>query len=223
MASDTRNGPKRIRLMLVDDHTVFRIGLSSLFRTVSTVNVVAEAGTVQQAVALARHTAPDVVLMDVRLPDGDGMDACRAILRARPETRILMLSGYTDDDAVVASIQSGAAGYLLKGIEPEQLIEAVERVASGASLLDPQVTETALEFMRRGGRPDAQHPFAALSDQQRRIAVLIADGKTNRQIAAELSLSPHTIKTYVSSMLHKLRLSRRSQIAALMVRRRGDS
>jgi len=186
-------------------------------------NVVAEASTVQQAVALARDTAPDVVLMDVRLPDGDGIDACRAILLERPETRILMLSGYADDDAVIASIQAGAAGYLLKDIQPERLIEAVERVASGASLLDPQVTGRALDFVRHGGQPEARHPFAALSEQERRIAVLIADGKTNRQIGAELSLSPHTIKTYVSNMLQKLHLSGRSQIAVLVASGRGDS
>jgi len=211
-------GPSAIRLMLVDDQELFRIGLASLFETVSTVTVVAEADSVTQAIAMARQSRPDVVLMDLRLPDGDGVEACRAILAERPETRVVMLTVDDDEDAVLSSVAAGAAGYLLKTVPPSRLIEAVERVASGASVLDPQVTQTALEFMRRGGNEPGD-VLAGLSEQERRIALLVAEGKTNRQIGAELALSPHTVKTYISNMLHKLHLTSRSQVAALVARR----
>jgi two-component system response regulator DevR len=204
--------------MLVDDHKVLRIGLASLFQTVPSVDVVAEAGSAEEAIAEARRTQPDVVLMDVRLPDADGVEACRAILAERPQTRVVMLTSYPDDDAVIASIMAGAAGYLLKQTDPERLIDGVEKVAAGASLLDPEVTRAALEFMRRGGTPPMDESVASLSDQERRILPLIAEGKTNREIGAELSLSPHTVKTYVSSIFQKLHLARRSQAAAFVGR-----
>ncbi|HLQ34722.1 MAG TPA: response regulator transcription factor [Chloroflexota bacterium] len=207
-----------IRLMLVDDHKVLRIGLASLFQTVPSVEVVGEAGNAEEAVDVALRTEPDVVLMDVRLPDGDGVEATRAIMSERPQTRIIMLTSYPDEDAVIASIMAGAAGYLLKQTDPERLIEAVERVAAGASLLDPDVTRSALEFMRHGGSSQNDDSLAGLSDQERRILPLIAEGKTNREIGAELSLSPHTVKTYVSSIFQKLHLARRSQAAAFVGR-----
>jgi two-component system, NarL family, response regulator DevR len=207
-----------IRLMLVDDHKVLRIGLASLFHTVPSIEVVGEAGSADEAVVEARRCNPDVILMDVRLPDGDGVDACRAISSELPHTRIVMLTSYPDEDAVIASIMAGAAGYLLKQTDPERLIEAVERVAAGASLLDPDVTQAALEFMRRGASPHTKDSLAGLSDQERRILPLIAEGKTNREIGAELSLSPHTVKTYVSSIFQKLHLARRSQAAAFVTR-----
>jgi DNA-binding NarL/FixJ family response regulator len=207
-----------IRLMLVDDHKVLRIGLASLFQTVPSVEVVGEAGGTEEAIQVAMRTDPDVVLMDVRLPEGDGIEACRAILAERPQTRIIMLTSYPDEDAVIASIMAGAAGYLLKQTDPERLIEAVERVADGASLLDPEVTRSALEFMRRGETAQADDSLASLSDQERRILPLIAEGKTNREIGAELNLSPHTVKTYVSSIFQKLHLARRSQAAAFVGR-----
>jgi len=207
-----------IRLMLVDDHKVLRIGLASLFQTVPSVEVVGEAGNAEEAVDVALRTEPDVVLMDVRLPDGDGVEATRAIMSERPQTRIIMLTSYPDEDAVIASIMAGAAGYLLKQTDPERLIEAVERVAAGASLLDPDVTRSALEFMRHGGSSQNDDSLAGLSDQERRILPLIAEGKTKREIGAELSLSPHTVKTYVSSIFQKLHLARRSQAAAFVGR-----
>jgi two-component system, NarL family, response regulator DevR len=207
-----------IKLMLVDDHKVLRIGLASLFHTVATIDVVAEAGSAGEALLEAKRAKPDVVLMDVRLPDGDGVEACRAIISELPQTRVIMLTSYPDEDAVIASIMAGAAGYLLKQTDPERLIEAVERVAAGASLLDPDVTQAALEFMRRGASPAAEDSLSGLSDQERRILPLIAEGKTNREIGAELSLSPHTVKTYVSSIFQKLHLARRSQAAAFVTR-----
>lgn len=204
--------------MLVDDHKVLRIGLASLFQTVPGVEVVAEAGSAEEALTEALRTNPDVILMDVRLPGGDGVEACRAIIAERPQTRVIMLTSYPDEDAVIASIMAGAAGYLLKQTDPERLIEAVERVAGGASLLDPEVTRAALEFMRRGGSSQVDDSLASLSEQERRILPLIAEGKTNREIGAELSLSPHTVKTYVSSIFQKLHLARRSQAAAFVGR-----
>lgn len=204
--------------MLVDDHKVLRIGLASLFHTVPTIDVVGEAGSAEEALSEARRCQPEVVLMDVRLPDGDGVEACRAICSELPQTRVIMLTSYPDEDAVIASIMAGAAGYLLKQTDPERLIEAVERVAGGASLLDPDVTQAALEFMRRGASLHSDESLSALSDQERRILPLIAEGKTNRQIGTELSLSPHTVKTYVSSIFQKLHLARRSQAAAFATR-----
>lgn len=207
-----------IRLMIVDDHKVLRIGLVSLFQTAPGIEVVGEASTAAEAVELARQTAPDIILMDVRLPDSDGVAACRAILSDWPKTRVIMLTSYPDEDAVIASIMAGAAGYLLKQTDPERLIEAVERVAGGASLLDPEVTRAALDFVRRGGVTTADESLTILSDQERRILPLIAEGKTNRQIGADLTLSPHTVKTYVSSIFQKLHLARRSQAAAYVTR-----
>jgi len=208
-----------IRLMLVDDHKVLRIGLASLFHTVPAIDVVAEASTAEEALIEARRTQPDVVLMDIRMPDGDGVEACRAICAELPDTRIIMLTSYPDEDAVIASIMAGAAGYLLKHTDPERLIEAVERVNGGASLLDPEVTRVALDFMRSGaGMPAIKDALSILSDQERRILACIAEGKTNREIGVDLGLSPHTIKTYVSSILQKLHLARRSQAAAFISR-----
>lgn len=207
--------PGSIRLMLVDDHKVVRLGLASLFDTVEDVEIVGEAGAVAQAVELARAQRPDVVIMDVRLTDGSGIDACRDIRSARPETKVIMLTSHADEDAVVASIMAGAAGYLLKQSEPERLIEAVRTAAAGNSLLDPAVTRIVMERMQRLG--GAEHdPLAVLSEQERKVLPLIAEGKTNREIAAELILSEHTVKTYVSNILQKLNLSRRAEAAAFI-------
>ncbi len=208
---------RQTTLLLVDDHAVVRLGLVALLKTVPQFAVVAEAATVAEALVQARRTKPDVVVMDVRLPDGSGVEACRAIRSERPETRVLMLTSFSDDEAVVASVLAGAAGYLLKNTEPDRLIEAIELVARGESLLDPRVTAVVLERLRRGPARDAD-PLAALSEHERRIVPMIAAGKTNREIAAELHLSEHTVKAYVSDILRKLRLTRRAQAAALVSR-----
>ena len=209
-----------IRLLLVDDHHVVRLGLAALFATVPRLSVVGEAGTIAEAVAQARQLEPTVVVMDVRLPDGSGVEACREIRSERPDTRVIMLTSYADRDAVVASIMAGAAGYLLKQTEPERLIEAVKTVAEGGSLLDPTITESVLDWMRTLGPQGANDPLAGLSEQQRRILPLIAEGKTNREIAAELYLSEHTVKTYVSTILQKLQLTRRAEAAAYIAQHR---
>ncbi|HZT07376.1 MAG TPA: response regulator transcription factor [Chloroflexota bacterium] len=209
-----------IRLLLVDDHHVVRLGLASLFATVPHFSVVGEAGTIAEAVARVRECEPNVVIMDVRLPDGSGVEACREIRSERPDVRVIMLTSYADRDAVVASIMAGAAGYLLKQTEPNRLIDAVNSVALGGSLLDPGITETVLDWMRHLGPQDVDDPLAGLSEQERKILPLIAEGKTNREIAGDLYLSEHTVKTYVSNILQKLQLTRRAEAAAYIAQRR---
>ena len=163
--------------------------------------------------ALAKRRRPNVVIMDVRLPDGSGVDACRQIRSERPTTRVVMLTSFADDDAVVAAILAGASGYLLKQSEPERLVAAVESAAAGGSLLDPAVTETVLRWMR--GTASAGGPASRLSEQERKILPLIAEGKTNREIGGELYLSEHTVKTYVSRILAKLGCANRTQAAII--------
>ena len=209
-----------IRLLLVDNHQIVRIGLATLFRTVPYFLVIGEAGTVAEAVAQARHGAPDVVLMDVRLPDGSGIEACRQIRSERPEARVLMLTSYSDEEAVIASIMAGAAGYLLKDTDAEKLIEGIETIARGGSLLDPTVTQTVLSWVQRPGAQVPGDPLTQLSQREQEILPLVAEGKTNREIALLLSLSEHSVKSYVSNILQKLRLTRRVEAAAFMARRK---
>ena len=199
------------------------MGVASLFDGLPLMAVVSQAASAQSAISMARQSRPDVVLMEARLPDGAGADVCRAILSEQPKVRVLMLSADADRSVVVASIQAGAAGDLLKDIDPARLLEAVGRVASGSSVLDPRLTETALDFMRRGSPSEASGPLSALSEQERQITLLVAEGKTNREIGAELSLSVHTIKGYVSGIFQKLHVGRRSQVAALVARGGRDS
>ncbi len=207
-----------IRLLLVDDHAVVRLGLVSLFGAAPHVQVVGEAGSVAEALALTRRHQPDVVLMDVRLPDGSGIEACREIRADCPGTRVVMLTSFADEDAVITAILAGASGYLLKASQPESLITAVERASEGGSLLDPAVTDTVLRWMRDVPLGPVAGPLRGLSEQERNILPLIADGKTNRQIAAALYLSEHTVKTYVSNILRKLKLTRRVEAATFMAR-----
>jgi two-component system, NarL family, response regulator DevR len=207
-----------IRVLVVDDHPVFRLGLTTLLRTVPDLEVAGEAESISDAVDLADLLAPDVVLMDVRLRAGSGVEACREIRSRRSESRILMLTSFPDEEAVVASILAGASGYLLKDSEPARLIDAIHTVAGGGSLLDAQTTQTLLSWMRREEAPVAADPLAGLSTQERNILPLIADGQTNREIAGTLSLSEHTVKTYISHILEKLQLTRRSELAALITR-----
>jgi two-component system response regulator DevR len=208
-----------IRLLLVDNHQIVRIGLAALFRTVPHFLVVGEGGTVAEAVAQARQCSPDVVLMDVRLPDGSGIEACRQIRSERPEARVLILTSYSDEEAVIASIMAGAAGYLLKDTDAEELIQGIEAIARGGSLLDPAVTQTVLSWMQRPGIQVSGDPLSELSEREREILPLIAEGKTNRGIALLLFLSENSVKSYVSNILQKLHLARRAEAAAFMARR----
>ena len=206
-----------IRVLLVDDHDVVREGLRSLLRRAQDIEVVGEAGTAASAVSEAQRLQPDVVVLDVRLPDGNGVEVCRDIRDQRPETRVLMLTSYADDEALFASIMAGAAGYLLKETRASALLEAIVTAARGGSLLDPSMTQRVFERLRTAGTGSTD-PLAQLSEQEQRIIGLIAEGKTNREIAAEVYLSDKTVKHYVSNILSKLQLTRRSEAAAFWAR-----
>lgn len=208
-----------IRVMLVDDHEVVREGLRTLLSRNKGMQVAAEAGTMQEAIEAAARAKPDVIVMDVRLPDGSGVEACRTIREARPETKVIMLTSYADDEALFASIVAGAAGYLLKQTRGQAVLEAITSVAAGRSLLDPDVTGKVLERVRRG-REDQDPAFASLTEQERKVLEHLAEGKTNREIGAVLFLSEKTVKNYVSRILDKLGLSRRAEAAAYMAKRR---
>jgi DNA-binding NarL/FixJ family response regulator len=173
-----------------------------------------------EAVAAARRFRPDIVVMDVRLPDGTGIEACRDIRAEMPETRVVMLTSYPDEEAVLAAIMAGASGYLLKQIRGRDLVEALESIGRGSSLLDPVVTERVLERVRRIASGEGRDELAELTSQERKILMLVAEGKTNREIAAEVFLSDKTVKNYVSSILSKLNLQRRAQAAAFVAKRR---
>jgi DNA-binding NarL/FixJ family response regulator len=210
-----------VRVLIVDDHDVVREGLRSLIQKRTEFGLVGEADSLAAAVEAARKHQPDVIIMDVRLPDGSGVEACREIRTERPATKVLMLTSYSDDEAVLNSIMAGASGYLLKQTRSTDLLEALRRVAAGESLLDPGVTTRVLERLR-SGKGEADDDLALLSDQEQKILDLIAEGKTNKEIAEEVFLSDKTVKNYVSSILSKLNLRRRSEAAAFIARRRGQ-
>jgi DNA-binding NarL/FixJ family response regulator len=210
------------RLLVVDDHEVVRQGLVALLDRRPNFQVVAEAGTVEEALAQARLHQPDIVIMDVRLPDGSGVEACREIRADLPETRVVMLTSFPDDEAVLSAIVAGAAGYLLKQIRARDLVSALEAVGRGESLLDPAVTERVLARVRQIATGEIHDELAGLTPQERKILLLVAEGMTNKAIAAEIFLSDKTVKNYVSSILAKLNLERRAQAAAFVARHRLD-
>jgi two-component system response regulator DevR len=209
---------RRLRLLVVDDHEVVRQGLISLLDRRPGFEVVAQAGSVAEAVAMAARHEPDLVIMDVRLPDGSGIEACREIRAARPETRVIMLTSFPDEEAVLSAIIAGASGYLLKQVRGRDLVSALESVGRGESLLDPAITEKVLERVRRAATGSATDELAELTTQERKILLLVADGKTNKEIAGEVFLSDKTVKNYVSSILSKLNLQRRAQAAAFVAK-----
>lgn len=202
-----------IKLLIVDDHEMVRLGLRSILERGTEIQVVGEAGSPKDAIYQAGVLRPDVVLMDVRMPGGSGIDACREILARDPQMKIIMLTSYGDEDAVYAAIMAGAAGYLLKEINRAGLVEAVVGVHEGRSLLDPEVTRKVLERIRRMASQTDAVTKAALSEQEKRVLRLVAEGKTNKQIAADLFLSDKTIKHHISNILGKLNLTSRSQAA----------
>jgi two-component system response regulator DevR len=205
------------RLFLVDDHEIVRRGLRELFEDEDDLSVVGEAGSVAEAIARIPATVPDVAVLDMRLPDGDGVDLCREIRSTHPSVACVMLTSVADDEAVYASILAGASGYLLKQIRENDLVEGVRRVGRGESLLDPAVTARVLERLRAPA-PPAHDPLSGLTAQERRILLLIADGLTNRQIGESLFLAEKTVKNYVSNLLSKLGMSRRTQAAVFATR-----
>jgi two-component system response regulator DevR len=205
-----------IRVFLLDDHEIVRRGLRELLEAEEDLVVVGEAGTAEEALARAPALRPDVAVLDVRLPDGDGVEVCREIRSRRPESRCLMLTSFSDDEALFSAILAGAAGYVLKQIRGTDLVEAIRHVARGESLLDAAVTARVMERLRS---PAPANPeLESLTDQERRILDLIAEGLTNRQIGERMYLAEKTVKNYVSNVLMKLGMSRRSEAAAYAAR-----
>jgi two-component system response regulator DevR len=204
--------------MLVDDHEVVRDGIRLLLNNTHEVVVCAEASTAREAVATAARALPDVIVMDVRLPDGSGIEATRDIRAARPQTAVLMLTSFADDEALFASIMAGAAGYVLKQIRGDELVRAIRAVGAGQSLLDPAVTKGVFDRLRKGKHLLRDEKLARLSPQEERILAQVADGRTNGQIATDLGLAEKTVKNYVSSILAKLEVARRAEAAAYLAR-----
>jgi two-component system, NarL family, response regulator DevR len=207
-----------LRVMLVDDHEVVRDGVRALLESADDIVVCAEAGSVRAAIDEAARTRPDVVVMDVRLADGSGIEATREIRAQRAKTPVLMLTSFADDEALFASIMAGAAGYVLKQIQGAEIVKAIREVGAGNSLLDPEVTKSVLDRLRRGKHLMKDEKLARLSPQEERILTLVADGRTNKEIGDELGLAEKTVKNYVSSILSKLEVGRRAEAAAYLAR-----
>lgn len=210
---------KPIRLLIADDHKIVRLGLATLFSHYPRIQVVGEAGTTAMVVKETIRTKPDVVLMDVRFPDGSGIEACREIRAACPNTHVLFLTSFADEDAMLSAILAGASAFLLKHTDEEPLIHAVEAVAKGQSILDPAVIEPLLARVRSLSAQIQMNQPCILSPQEERIMGLIVDGKTNKEIAHLLDLSTKTVKNYLGNIFQKLQVSRRSQAAALFAKR----
>jgi len=204
-----------IRVFLLDDHELVRRGVRDLLQSEADIEVVGEAGTAAEAVGRIPATSPHVAVLDVRLPDGDGIEVCRDVRSKHPEIACIMLTSVADDEAVYAAIMAGAAGYVLKQVRGNDLIDGIRRVSRGESLLDPSVTTQILERLRH---PEGGDHLSSLTDQERSILTLIADGLTNRQIGEQLFLAEKTVKNYVSNLLAKLGMSRRTEAAVYAAR-----
>ena len=207
-----------LRVMLVDDHEVVRGGVRAMLQATDDIIVTAEAASVREAIDEAARSRPDVIVMDVRLTDGSGIEATRQIRADRPATRVLMLTSFADDDALFASIMAGASGYVLKQVNSAELLRAIRAVGRGESLLDPAVTTSVLDRLRKGKHLLQDERLARLSPQEERILGSVADGRTNREIGEELGLAEKTVKNYVSSILSKLEVARRAEAAAYLAR-----
>ena len=207
-----------LRVMLVDDHEVVRNGIRATLQATEDIVVTAEAASVREAIDEAARSRPDVIVMDVRLTDGSGIEATRQIRADRPATRVLMLTSFADDEALFSSIMAGASGYVLKQVNSAELLRAIRAVAKGESLLDPAVTSSVLDRLRMGKHLMKDEKLARLSPQEERILTAVADGKTNREIGEDLHLAEKTVKNYVSSILSKLEVARRAEAAAYLAR-----
>lgn len=216
----TTERTESVRILIADDHEVVRIGLAALLDRQPGFSVVGEARSGDEAVRLARERRPDVVVMDIRMPDGSGIDACRTITTELSKTPVIMLTSYADSDALFAAIDAGASGYVLKRVGSTELVDAVRTVAAGGSLLDPAVTRNVLDRLRNASRLEEAGAFADLTDQERRVLTHIAAGDSNREIAGHLGLAEKTVRNYVSSLLAKLSLASRSQAASYAIRNR---
>ena len=207
-----------LRVLLVDDHEVVRSGIAALLKATEDIVIAGEAGSVREAIDEADRARPDVVVMDVRLADGSGIEATREIRARRPETQVLMLTSFADDEALFASIMAGASGYVLKQVRSGELVNAIRAVGEGKSLLDPAITRSVLDRLRKGKHLMKDEKLARLSPQEERILTLVADGKTNKEVGEELHLAEKTVKNYVSSILSKLEVARRAEAAAYLAR-----
>jgi DNA-binding NarL/FixJ family response regulator len=205
-----------IRIVLIDDHEVVRAGIKAMIDAQDDMEVVGEAGTAEDGVRRVGYDEPDVVVLDVRLPDGSGVESCRDIRTRFPDVKVLMLTSFADEEALLAAILAGASGYVLKRVKGTDLVNDIRRVGAGESLLDPEMTEKLFERLRSGPKSDPL--LARLSDQEREIVSHIAEGKTNKQIADDMFLAEKTVKNYVSNLLAKMGMSRRSEAAAYVAR-----
>jgi len=209
-----------IRVFLLDDHEIVRRGVQDLLEAEADIEVVGDASTAQQALRRVPALKPDVAVLDVRLPDGDGVSVCRELRSQMPELRCLMLTSFADDDAIFDAILAGASGYVLKQIRGNDLVSAVRTVAAGGSLLDPATTASVLERMRQ--KAEQRDPLGHLTDREKEILILIGEGLTNKQIGERLFLAEKTVKNYVSGLLAKLGMERRTQVAVLATEIRRD-
>lgn len=205
------------RILIVDDHEVVRLGLKSLLDQHPYFEVVAEAGSAKDAIEKVDKFSPDVVLMDIRLPGASGIEACEEITKNYPDTRVIMLTSYAEDEMLFSAIRAGASGYVLKQIGAEDLMKAIEAVGRGEGLLDPAVTQRVFQEVRRAVREEEASAFASLSQQEKHVLILVSEGRTNREIAKSLYLGEGTVRNYVSSILSKLGVSNRAEAAAYAV------
>lgn len=207
--------PASIRTLLVDDSEVVRMGLRALLEGTEDIAVVGEAGSVAEAIRVCGQTQPDVILLDLRLPDGMGFEACRRMLQNHPDIRILVLTSVSDEKLVDEAIRAGAHGYLLKEVNAQALIKAIREVAAGKSILDPTITARVLQLVKENNQTGGEAALASLSPQERKVLALIAEGRTNKEVAMEMHLAEKTVKNYLSTVFEKLHVTRRSQAAVL--------
>ncbi len=207
----------RQRILLVDDHEVVRLGLKALLEKHPGFEVVAEAVGVRDAIEKTKSYKPDVVVMDIRLKGGSGIEACQDITENHPDTKVIMLTSYAEDEMLFSAIRAGAAGYVLKQIGGDDLVRAIEAIGRGEALLDPAVTQRVFQEVRKAAREEEASAFAELTQQEMHVLQLVSEGRTNRQIAEMLFLGEGTVRNYVSSILSKLNVRNRAEAAAYAV------
>ena len=212
---------KPIRLLLVDDHRVVLVGLRTVLHNNKGITVVGEAGSKAAAVRAAKRLKPDIILMDVRLPDGSGIEACREILAGRSATRVIFLTSYADDEFVLAAVRAGAQGYVLKNIDSRLLIRSIRAVSNGRSILNPALTQQALSRIKAGTAQARPVRKPSLTPQEERVLALVAESLTNKEIAATMQLSDKTVKNYLAHIFKKLHIARRTQAATFFVKRQA--
>jgi len=205
------------RILLVDDHEIVRLGLKALLERHPSFEVIAEANTARDAVEKVEALLPDIVVMDIRLPGGSGIEACEEIVERFPDSKVIMLTSYAEDEMLFSAIRAGAAGYVLKQIGGEDLVRAIEAVGRGEALLDPAVTQRIFQEVRKAAKEEEASAFSALTQQEKHVLLLVSEGKTNREIAKALFLGEGTVRNYVSSILSKLGVSNRAEAAAYAV------